>query len=105
MLFSYIETCYACSALPNVNFGTVRLNTDAYQDEIRAAALQFGVEEAIVRAIIHAESAYRANAPLARGRPGPDAADPGDGRALRRQRCLSIRRRTSAVACSTWPGC
>ena len=70
MLFSYIETCYACSALPNVNFGTVRLNTDAYQSEIRAAALQFGVEEAIVRAIIHAESAYRANARSHKGAQG-----------------------------------
>lgn len=70
MLFSYIETCYACSALPNVNFGTVRLNTDAYQNEIRAAALQFGVEEAIVRAIIHAESAYRANARSHKGAQG-----------------------------------
>lgn len=70
MLFSYIETCYACSALPNVNFGTVRLNTDAYQNEIRAAALQYGVEEAIVRAIIHAESAYRANARSNKGAQG-----------------------------------
>ncbi len=70
MLFSYIETCYACSALPNVNFGTVRLNTDAYQNEIRAAALHFGVEEAIVRAIIHAESAYRANARSNKGAQG-----------------------------------
>jgi soluble lytic murein transglycosylase-like protein len=70
MLFSYIETCYACSALPNVNFGTVRLNTDAYQNEIRAAAVQYGVEEAIVRAIIHAESAYRANARSNKGAQG-----------------------------------
>jgi soluble lytic murein transglycosylase-like protein len=70
MLFSYIETCYACAALPNVNFGTVRLNTDAYQSEIRAAALQYGVEEAIVRAIIHAESAYRANARSNKGAQG-----------------------------------
>jgi hypothetical protein len=57
-----IENCYACGALPSVNFGTIRLNTDAYRSEIAAAAAQFGVEEAIVRAIIHAESAYRPNA-------------------------------------------
>jgi len=62
MLFSYVETCYACGALPGVNFGTIALNTSAYSNEIHAAALQYGVEEAIVRAIIHAESAYRANA-------------------------------------------
>lgn len=60
--YSFMETCYACGALPGVNFGTIRLNTEAYRNEIAAAAAQFGVEEAIVRAIIHAESAYRPNA-------------------------------------------
>ena len=60
--YSYIETCYACSARPGVNFGSVRLNTQAYQAEIAAAARQHGVDEAIVRAIIHAESAYNPNA-------------------------------------------
>jgi soluble lytic murein transglycosylase-like protein len=62
MLFTYIETCYACAALPNVNFGTVRLNTDSYAAEIRDAAARYGVDEAVVRAIIHAESAFRPNA-------------------------------------------
>ena len=41
--YSYIETCFACSAKPGVNFGSVRLNTQAYRDEIRAAASKFGV--------------------------------------------------------------
>jgi soluble lytic murein transglycosylase-like protein len=62
MLFSYVETCYACGALPGVDFGKVSLNTSAYATEIHAAAQEYGVEEAIVRAIIHAESAYRPNA-------------------------------------------
>ena len=35
---------------------------DSYAAEVRAAANEFGVDEAIVRAIIHAESAFRANA-------------------------------------------
>jgi soluble lytic murein transglycosylase-like protein len=61
-LFSYVEACYACGALPGVDFGKISLNTSAYSAEIRSAAQQYGVEEAIVRAIIHAESAYRANA-------------------------------------------
>jgi soluble lytic murein transglycosylase-like protein len=60
--YRFMETCYACDALPGVNFGTIRLNTEAYRNEIAAAVAQFGVEEAIVRAIIHAESAYRPNA-------------------------------------------
>ncbi len=60
--YSYIETCYACGVNPGVNFGAVRLNTNAYANEISAAAREFGVEEAIVRAIIHAESAYNPTA-------------------------------------------
>lgn len=57
-----IDNCYACSALPGVNFGRIRLNTAAYSAEISSAATQFGVEEAIVRAIIHAESSYNPGA-------------------------------------------
>ena len=60
--YSFFETCYACAPLPGVNFGNVRLNTASYAAEIKAAATQFGVEEAIVRAIMHAESAYNPNA-------------------------------------------
>jgi soluble lytic murein transglycosylase-like protein len=57
-----IENCYACGKLPGVNFGRLRLNTTAYGPEISSAAAQFGVEEAIVRAIIHAESSYNPGA-------------------------------------------
>ena len=65
--YSYMETCYACGTKPGVNFGTLRLNTAAYQAEIAAAAREHGVDEAIVRAIIHAESAYN---PMALSRAG-----------------------------------
>ena len=60
--YSYIETCYACGSRPGVNFGKVRLNTSAYGDEIRAASRRYGVDEAVVRAIIHAESAFNPRA-------------------------------------------
>jgi soluble lytic murein transglycosylase-like protein len=60
--YSFLETCYACGAKPGVNFGSIRLNTSAYQTEVSAAAREFGVDEAIVRAIIHAESAFNPNA-------------------------------------------
>lgn len=60
--YSFIERCFACGTNPGVNFGSVRLNTTAFQAEIAAAARQYGVEEAIVRAIIHAESAYNPTA-------------------------------------------
>jgi len=57
-----METCYACALAPQVNFASTRLNTDAYRSEIAAASKDYGVEEAVVRAIIHAESAFRPNA-------------------------------------------
>ena len=60
--YSFMETCYACGVQPGVSFATVRLNTDAYRDEIAAAAREFGVEEAVVRAVIHAESAFNPSA-------------------------------------------
>jgi soluble lytic murein transglycosylase-like protein len=57
-----METCYACGLQPGVNFGTTRLNTSAYRDEIAQASRAYGVDEAIIRAIIHAESAFRPTA-------------------------------------------
>jgi len=60
--YSFLETCYACGAKPGVNFGTLRLNREAYNNEIITAARAHGVDEAIVRAIIHAESAFNPNA-------------------------------------------
>lgn len=57
-----MDDCYACSDRPPVNFSNTRLNLTAYQSEIAAAAREFGVDEAIVRAVIHAESAFRPGA-------------------------------------------
>ena len=69
-LFTYVETCYACASLPGVDFSNVRLNTTAFAAEIRAAAARFGVDEALVRAIAHAESAFNPNAVSHKGAQG-----------------------------------
>jgi soluble lytic murein transglycosylase-like protein len=60
--YSFLETCFACASAPGVDFRTLRLNTSAYSSEISKAAQQYGVDEAVVRAIIHAESAFNPNA-------------------------------------------
>ncbi|MGY0556372.1 MULTISPECIES: lytic transglycosylase domain-containing protein [unclassified Lysobacter] len=60
--YSFLETCFACGTASGVNFSNVRLNTQAYSAEIAAAAAKHGVDEAIVRAIIHAESSFNPNA-------------------------------------------
>ncbi len=54
-----IASCYACGMAAGVNFGNVKLNLKAFTNEIRQSAEKYSVDEAIVRAIIHAESAYR----------------------------------------------
>lgn len=62
ILFTYIETCFACSRDPGLDFNSVGLNLTAYTAEIAAAVARHGVDEALVRAIIHAESAFNPNA-------------------------------------------
>lgn len=62
VLFTYIETCFACSARPSVDFNSVGLNLTAYADEVATAAATHGVDEALVRAVMHAESAFDSNA-------------------------------------------
>jgi soluble lytic murein transglycosylase-like protein len=62
--------CFACGVTTAVNFGSLSLNTNAYAAEIKAASLAYGVEEAVVRAIIHAESAYRPHVQSNRGAQG-----------------------------------
>ncbi|MCG6118619.1 MAG: lytic transglycosylase domain-containing protein [Aquimonas sp.] len=70
VLFSYMETCFACAPASRVDFNSVGLNTTAFVDEIRAAALAHGVEEALVRAVIHAESAFQIGALSNKGAQG-----------------------------------
>lgn len=70
VLFTYIETCFACSAAPGLDFNSIGLNTTAYADEIRNAASLNGIEESWVRAVVHAESAFNANAISNKGAQG-----------------------------------
>lgn len=69
-LFSYIATCMACNLHSTINWGTVALNLDAYKDVIREASLESGVDEALIRAIIHAESAFNPRAMSLKGAQG-----------------------------------
>ena len=62
VLFTYIETCFACGVTPGLDFNSVGLNLTAYAEEIATAIARHGVDEALVRAVIHAESAFNPNA-------------------------------------------
>ncbi|WP_136475787.1 lytic transglycosylase domain-containing protein [Pseudomonas sp. DG56-2] len=58
----YIKDCYLCMAPKDFKVASLRLDTQSYRREIEAAAGQYGVDTALVRAVIHAESAFRPNA-------------------------------------------
>jgi hypothetical protein len=62
MLFTYISTCVACNLRSPIRWDSVQLNLTAYADTIRLASAEFGLDEAFLRAIIHAESAYNPRA-------------------------------------------
>jgi hypothetical protein len=70
MLFTYIATCAACNLHSTIRWGSVSLNLTAYADTIRAASIEYGVDEAFLRAIIHAESAFNPRALSLKGAQG-----------------------------------
>ena len=53
--------CSDCGWKNAVDWSRVPLNLDAYTEEILAACERHGIDESLVRAIIHAESSFRHN--------------------------------------------
>ena len=70
MLFTYISTCFACSAHSSIDWATTPLRVHAYAPEIAAAASRYGVDPALLRAVIHAESAFDPRAVSDKGAQG-----------------------------------
>ena len=70
MLFSYISTCVACNLHSTIHWNSVALNLNAYVHTIRTASIEYGVDEAFLRAIIHAESAFNPRALSIKGAQG-----------------------------------
>ena len=70
VLFTYIATCVACDLHSKIDFARTALNLDAYKGEIAAAAADYGVDGSLLRAIIHAESAFNPLAVSAKGAQG-----------------------------------
>jgi hypothetical protein len=65
-----IPTCIACNLHSPIHWGSTALNLTAYADVIRAASTEYGVDEAFLRAIIHAESAFNPRALSLKGAQG-----------------------------------
>lgn len=70
MLFTYIATCVACNLHSTIDWNRVPLHLTSFAAAIRAASLESGVDEAFLRAIIHAESAFNPNALSLKGAQG-----------------------------------
>jgi soluble lytic murein transglycosylase-like protein len=60
-------TCYACNLSSQVDWHNTPLHLSAYSDAITAASRHYRVDPALVRAMIHAESAFK---PAAKSRAG-----------------------------------
>lgn len=69
-LFTYIVECYACNVHSKIDWSKVPLHLAAYGDDIRAAAKLTGVNAALLRAIIHAESGFNSRALSYKGAQG-----------------------------------
>ncbi len=58
MLFSYIATCIACDVNSKIDFSSTRLNLESFREEVSTAAREHGVDASLLRAVMHAESAF-----------------------------------------------
>ncbi len=58
----YSFTCYACSPKSKIDFHSIKLDTTSYSNYINVAAQRYNVDPALVRALIHAESAFNSKA-------------------------------------------
>jgi soluble lytic murein transglycosylase-like protein len=62
--------CFACDPASTVNWDTTPLFASRYNEQIATAAKEFDVDPALVRAVIHAESAFNPRALSPKGAQG-----------------------------------
>jgi soluble lytic murein transglycosylase-like protein len=62
--------CYACNPNSKIDWHTVYLNVTAFSDSIQQAAQKHSIDPALIRAIIHAESAFNPKATSNKGAQG-----------------------------------
>lgn len=74
--------CYACNPTSKINWYTIGLNTADYADTVKAMARKYKVDAALVRAVIHAESAFNSKALSKKGAQGLMQLMPGTAKDL-----------------------
>lgn len=62
--------CYACNPVSTVNWHSTALNLSAFKQEVDRYSEEFSVDSALVRAVIHAESAFKVGAISSQGAQG-----------------------------------
>ncbi len=82
VLFTYIATCVACDVHSKIDFAHTPLNLEAFKDEVAAAAASYGIDTALLRAVIHAESAFNPMAVSRKGAQGLMQLMPGTANEL-----------------------
>lgn len=78
----YRPSCFACNLYSTVNWNATPLQLEAYSDEINRAAHAYQMDIALVRAVIHAESAFNPRARSPKGAVGLMQLMPGTARDL-----------------------
>jgi hypothetical protein len=63
-------SCFACNPDSKINWHTISLNTASYAADVKRIAREYKVDPALVRAVIHAESAFNAKAISSKGAQG-----------------------------------
>ncbi|WP_404802759.1 lytic transglycosylase domain-containing protein [Marinobacter confluentis] len=81
--------CFACDPDSSVDWSKTPLFLEPYEREIAVAAREFGVDPALVRAVIHAESAFNETAVSPAGAQGLMQLMPGTARELGVNNALS----------------
>lgn len=74
--------CYACNPTSKINWHTISLNTADYADTVKTMAKKYKIDAALVRAVIHAESAFNAKALSKKGAQGLMQLMPGTAKDL-----------------------
>jgi soluble lytic murein transglycosylase-like protein len=62
--------CYACQSNPSIDWHSVPLNIKDFRSFTQTAANQVNVDESLIRAVIHAESAFKSDALSSQGAMG-----------------------------------
>ncbi|WP_019030166.1 lytic transglycosylase domain-containing protein [Colwellia piezophila] len=85
----YRFDCYACAVDSLIDWRQAKLYLQPYRNDINQAALKYGVDPAFVRAVIHAESHFNAQAVSKQGAQGLMQLMPATARELGVKNSLS----------------